>query len=84
MWDNPGWRHYYFNTLDHDIQYDMVRVLEKGTLAAAAKTEESCLNNELILPDGVVSSYNNTISPPLSSKRSGRYSGNLNKIKILG
>jgi hypothetical protein len=70
MWDNPGGRHYYFNTLDHDIQYDMVRVLEKGALAAAAaKTEELSLNDELVLPDGGVSSSNNTISPsPLSTK----------------
>jgi hypothetical protein len=84
MWDDPGGRHYYFNTLDFGIQYDIVRVLEKGALAAAAiKTEESSFNDEPILPDGVVSSYHTTISPsPLSSKRSGRYSNNLKMLAI--
>jgi hypothetical protein len=79
IWNNPGGRHYYFNTLDFDIQYGMLRVLERDVLvAAAAKTEESSFNYEYILPAGVVPSYHTTISPfSLSSKRSGRHSSNL-------
>ena len=53
IWDNRGGRHYYFNTVDHDIQYDRVNVLEIAAMEAAT---ESSLKDESVQPDGVVSS----------------------------
>ena len=75
MWDNPvGW-HYYFNTIDHDIQYDRVKVFEIAALEAGAKALESLFRDESMWPDGVVSSSNNTItiSPFLARRSGGRY-----------
>jgi hypothetical protein len=41
MWDNLGKRHYFFNTFDHDIQYNVNIVMEKGALAAADTNTET-------------------------------------------
>jgi hypothetical protein len=56
-WDNPGGRCYFFNTLDHDTQYDMVVVLEKGALPAEVKTEE-------LSPSSLMVLFQATITPP--------------------
>jgi hypothetical protein len=74
-WEN---RHCFINTFDHGIQYDVDSVMEKGALVAAdINTDTEEFYNDPILPDGVISSYHNTIRPStLSSKRSGRYSDN--------
>jgi hypothetical protein len=39
MWDNPGNRRFFFNTLNHHIQYDVNVVMEKGALAAVQTTQ---------------------------------------------
>jgi hypothetical protein len=72
-------KHYYFNTVDHDIQYDMVKVQERAVLTLEAATiKNSSLKNELVYyPDDVVSSYNNIISPsPVTCRKKESYSGN--------
>jgi hypothetical protein len=67
MWDNPGKKHYYFNTIDHDIQYDRVKVLE--IVALASQDTSSPGQDTTVRPDGVVSSYNTiTPSPNLDRK----------------
>jgi hypothetical protein len=54
MWDNPGRKHYYFNTADHDIQYDMVKVQERVALLAKANAENlSVKDDKLVYPDEV-------------------------------
>ena len=72
MWDRPGGTHYYFNTLDHDIQYDIFAVHQIAAKAAAEEQMESPLRDSSAHPDGVVSSLNNTITPsPVLSRNSG-------------
>ena len=54
MWDRPGGTHYYFNTLDHNIQYDIFAVHQIAAKAAAAEQMESPLRDSSARPDGVV------------------------------
>jgi hypothetical protein len=73
MRDRPGGSFYYFNTRDHDIQYDPFVVHQLAAKAAAAEQElESPLRDSTVRPDGVVSSSNNNITPsPVLSRNSG-------------
>jgi hypothetical protein len=72
-----GGRPYYFNTVDHDIQVDIAKVYERVAMSAAANAaaadENSCTRaNDFAVPDGVVSSSHNTISPSPAGRNSGR------------
>jgi hypothetical protein len=80
MWDNPGKRHYYFNTVDHAIQYDRVKVLEIVALAGTLEGEETSIR-----PDGVVSSNNNTITPsPIHRRKSPSDSSDAASLTTFG
>jgi hypothetical protein len=72
MWDNPGGRHYFFNIVDHDTQYNRVKVFEITALEAATEATESPFRDESAQPNGVVSSMNDTITSfPLYARGSG-------------
>jgi hypothetical protein len=45
VWDNPGGRHYFYNTADHDIQWDLVYFQAKTALKTAKLNEEEKENN---------------------------------------
>jgi hypothetical protein len=68
IWDNPGGRYYFFNTVDHDIQHDLSLVHAKVALnalnAARAATEEQDQESEDDVPDAVVSASRNVIISP--------------------
>jgi hypothetical protein len=78
IWDNPGGRYYFFNTVDHDIQHDLSLVHAKVALnalnAARAETEEQDQDSEVDVPDAVVSASRNVIiSPsPVKSEFTGK------------
>jgi hypothetical protein len=72
IWDNPGGRHYFFNTVDHDIQKDLIHVHAKVALNAVRLTEEGKKESDNDVPDAVGSASRNAIispSPVLSRKR---------------
>ncbi len=52
----------YFNTVDHDIKYDRVKVLE--IVAFLAEVTEDHLKNESVCTYGIVSSSNITNHAP--------------------
>jgi hypothetical protein len=74
-----GGRPYYFNTVDHNIQVDIAKVYERVVMSAdanAAVDENACTcTHEFAVPDGVVSSSHNTISPSPGGRNSGRNFG---------
>jgi hypothetical protein len=71
IWDNPGGRHYFFNTVDHDIQKDLTHIHAKVALNAMKLTEEE-KGSDNDVPDAAASASRNAIispSPVLSRKR---------------
>jgi hypothetical protein len=67
LWDAKAKRYYYYNTLDHDMQYELEKVYERAALTGAQKPDEYI---DDICPDGVLSFNKNTISPSPVTHRS--------------
>jgi hypothetical protein len=74
IWDNPGGRYYFFNTVDHDIQHNLTRVHAKVALNALnvtrAEVEEDLQEIDDDVPDPVGSASRNVIISPSPVKSS--------------
>ena len=71
IWDNPGGKYYFFNTVDHDIQHNLSRVHAKVAFNVLNATEEEVdRESDDDVPDPVGSASRNVIISPSPIKSS--------------